>query len=79
MQRSLSAIDAAKPDQSEAAAAPIPVDSVPVALPEGAPVGDVGQQPPFTSNLVEAIERHLEDEPVMDPQHPSIGCSIKWK
>lgn len=39
-----------------------------------------GNPEPVTGdNLVEAIERHLEDEPVMDPQHPSVGCSIKWK
>lgn len=39
-----------------------------------------GNPEPVTGdNLVEAIERHLEDEPVVDPQYPSIGCSIKWK
>ncbi|MEM6642719.1 MAG: thioredoxin family protein [Bacteroidota bacterium] len=39
-----------------------------------------GNPEPVTGdNLVEAIERHLEDEPPMDPQYPSIGCSIKWK
>lgn len=39
-----------------------------------------GNPEPVTGdNLIEAIERHLEDEPVIDPQYPSIGCSIKWK
>ena len=72
MQRSLSAIDAAKPEESETAVVPVPVDSVPV-LPEGAPVGDVGQNPPFTSNLVEAIDRLsriLENMPVDSEGRP---------
>lgn len=39
-----------------------------------------GNPEPVTGeDLVEAIERHLEDEPIIDPQYPSIGCSIKWK
>ncbi|MEM6735753.1 MAG: thioredoxin family protein [Bacteroidota bacterium] len=39
-----------------------------------------GNPEPVTGDsLIEAIERHLEDEPPVDPQHPSIGCSIKWK
>ncbi len=39
-----------------------------------------GNPEPVTGDsLIEAIERHLEDEPNVDPQHPSIGCSIKWK
>ena len=39
-----------------------------------------GNPEPVTGeNLIEAIERHLEDEPVVEAQHPSMGCSIKWK
>ena len=39
-----------------------------------------GNPEPVTGDsLIEAIERHLEDEPMVDPQHPSMGCSIKWK
>lgn len=39
-----------------------------------------GNPEPVTGeNLIEAIERHLEDEPVVEEQHPSMGCSIKWK
>jgi len=39
-----------------------------------------GNPEPVTGdNLVEAIERHLDDEPVLEKQHPSMGCSIKWK
>ncbi|MEM0940409.1 MAG: thioredoxin family protein [Bacteroidota bacterium] len=39
-----------------------------------------GNPEPVTGDsLIEAIERHLEDEPLVDPQYPSIGCSIKWK
>lgn len=36
-------------------------------------------EPVNGDNLIEAIEAHLEDEPPVDPQHPSVGCSIKWK
>lgn len=39
-----------------------------------------GNPEPVTGdNLVEAIESHLEDEPIVDPQYPSVGCSIKWR
>lgn len=39
-----------------------------------------GNPEPVTGeNLIEAIERHLEDEPLLETQHPSIGCNIKWK
>ncbi|GAB4252699.1 MAG: thioredoxin family protein [Ekhidna sp.] len=39
-----------------------------------------GNPEPVTGDdLVSAIEAHLEDEPPLDPQHPSVGCSIKWK
>ncbi|MEM9894764.1 MAG: thioredoxin family protein [Bacteroidota bacterium] len=30
-------------------------------------------------DLIMALERHLEDEPQIKNQLPSIGCSIKWK
>ena len=36
-------------------------------------------EPVTGENLIEAIERHLEDEPVIKNQYPSMGCSIKWK
>jgi len=39
-----------------------------------------GNPEPVTGeSLIEAIERHLEDEPVVENQYPSMGCSIKWK
>lgn len=39
-----------------------------------------GNPEPVTGDdLVNALEAHLEDEPVMEDQKPSIGCSIKWK
>jgi len=39
-----------------------------------------GNPEPVTGeNLIEAIERHLEDEPIIEKQYPSMGCSIKWK
>ena len=39
-----------------------------------------GNPEPVTGdNLIEALERHLEDEPPVEDQLPSIGCSIKWK
>lgn len=36
-------------------------------------------EPVSGDNLIEAIESHLEDEPIIDPQFPSVGCGIKWK
>ncbi|WP_113701239.1 thioredoxin family protein [Nonomuraea lactucae] len=39
-----------------------------------------GNDIPVTgSSLRAAIDALLDGEPVADPQHPSIGCSIKWK
>ena len=39
-----------------------------------------GNPEPVTGDsLIEAIEAHLEDEPIIDPQYPSVGCAIKWK
>ena len=39
-----------------------------------------GNPEPVTGDdLVNALEAHLEDEPIMEDQKPSIGCSIKWK
>ncbi|SNT00424.1 Peroxiredoxin [Ekhidna lutea] len=39
-----------------------------------------GNPEPVTGDdLVNAIEAHLEDEPIFEDQKPSIGCSIKWK
>ena len=60
MQRSLSAIDAMQAEKEEAeppVALAAPVDSVPLNLPQGATPGNVGQDLPFASNLVEAIDR----------------------
>ncbi|MFH1410466.1 MAG: thioredoxin family protein, partial [Patescibacteria group bacterium] len=30
-------------------------------------------------DLRAAIDAIIEDKPVPEPQHPSMGCSIKWK
>ncbi|MEP0985399.1 thioredoxin family protein [Ekhidna sp.] len=39
-----------------------------------------GNPEPVTGDdLVNALEAHLEDEPIIEDQKPSIGCSIKWK
>lgn len=39
-----------------------------------------GNPEPVTGDdLVNALEAHLEDEPPIEDQKPSIGCSIKWK
>lgn len=39
-----------------------------------------GNPEPVTGDdLVNALEAHLEDEPPLEIQKPSIGCSIKWK
>ena len=39
-----------------------------------------GNPEPVTGDeLVNALENHLEDEPIIEDQKPSIGCSIKWK
>ena len=39
-----------------------------------------GNPEPVTGDeLIEALEAHLEDEPVIKDQKPSIGCNIKWK
>ena len=39
-----------------------------------------GNPEPVTGDdLVNALEAHLEDEPPLEDQKPSIGCSIKWK
>ncbi len=36
-------------------------------------------EPVSGDDLVQAIELHLEDEPPMEQQLPSMGCNIKWK
>ncbi len=36
-------------------------------------------EPVTGENLIEAIERHLEDESPIEEQFPSVGCGIKWK
>ncbi|MEO9870295.1 thioredoxin family protein [Ekhidna sp.] len=39
-----------------------------------------GNPEPVTGDdLVDALEAHLEDDPIIEDQKPSIGCSIKWK
>ncbi len=39
-----------------------------------------GNPEPVTGDdLINALEAHLEDEPQVEDQKPSIGCSIKWK
>lgn len=39
-----------------------------------------GNPEPVTGDdLISALEAHLEDEPMIEDQKPSIGCSIKWK
>lgn len=39
-----------------------------------------GNPEPVTGDdLINALESHLEDEPQVKDQKPSIGCSIKWK
>ena len=39
----------------------------------------LNSEPVTGDNLIEALETYLKDEPIIDPQYPSIGCSIKWK
>lgn len=36
-------------------------------------------EPVSGDNLIEAMERHLDDAPLVEHQYPSMGCSIKWK
>ena len=36
-------------------------------------------EPVSGDELIAAMEKHLEDEPPLKTQKPSIGCSIKWK
>lgn len=36
-------------------------------------------EPVSGDDLVQAMELHLEDEPPMENQLPSMGCNIKWK
>lgn len=39
-----------------------------------------GNPEPVTGDdLINALEAHLEDEPQVEDQKPSIGCSIKWR
>lgn len=39
-----------------------------------------GNPEPVTGDdLINALEAHLEDEPQVKDQKPSIGCNIKWK
>lgn len=39
----------------------------------------MGEQPPTTNDLDEALEELLEKGVVSFPQKPSMGCNIKWK
>lgn len=36
-------------------------------------------EPVSGDDLVQAMELHLDDEPQLEQQMPSMGCSIKWK
>ena len=36
-------------------------------------------QTPTTTDLADAIDAVLAGEPVAEPQHPAMGCNIKWK
>ena len=39
-----------------------------------------GNPEPVTGDdFINALEAHLEDEPQVEDQKPSVGCSIKWK
>ncbi|MFK7954052.1 MAG: thioredoxin family protein, partial [Ekhidna sp.] len=36
-------------------------------------------EPVSGDDLAQAMELHLDDEPPLEVQLPSMGCNIKWK